>query len=118
MLFDKGSVKAVVAGGHGGMGGENDLPRNATHGFVEAQPLVLHPVADGFEHYECAMAFIEVKNARRHAHGPEGPKTPNSKNQLLANSNVRVAAVELRGQSAILRRVALHIRVQQKQNAP
>ncbi len=49
VLFDQSAVKAVVAGGHGRVGGEDGVAGHFAQGAVEAQAVVLHPLANGLE---------------------------------------------------------------------
>ena len=54
MLFDQVGVEAVVAGGDGGVGGEDGVPGDFAEGFVEGQAVVGHALANDFERSERA----------------------------------------------------------------
>ena len=117
MLLHQLGVKAVVAGGHGGMSGENRFAGNAADGMIEADALALHAVTDRFQHSEPAVAFVQVQNAGRDAHGPEGAEAADAQQQFLADADARIAAVEPRGKFAVFGMIALDVGVEQKQIA-
>src|ERR1700736_441354 len=71
-------------------------------------------MANGFEHSEPAMSFVEVQNAGSNAQGAEGSEPANAEQQLLANANASIASVEPRGEFAILRSVAFDIRIKKE----
>ena len=68
MFFDQSAVKPVVSGGHGSVRGEGHFARYPGHGLMEADALFLHAAADGLEHREPAVPFIEVQHARSDPH--------------------------------------------------
>ncbi len=64
MLLHQLGVKAVVAGGHRGVSGENRFARNPADRMIEADALALHAVTNRFQHSESAVAFVQVQNTR------------------------------------------------------
>ena len=68
MFLDQFKVEAVVPRRDRGVGGKNDLPRNAGHRLVKTQALVFHTTANCFQHGKRAVAFIHVKYAGRDSH--------------------------------------------------
>ena len=71
MLFDEIGIKAVVARGDRGVRGEDDFARNLVCSSHEIHALFLHATANRFENSEAAVAFVQVQNAGRDAHGSE-----------------------------------------------
>ena len=84
---------------------------------IEVQALFFHAVANGLEDREAAVALVQVQNAGRDAHGLERAKAADAEQQFLANAGAGVAAVEARGEFAILGRIAFHVGVEQQQIA-
>ena len=117
MLLHQLGVKPVVAGGHGGVGGENRLAGNAADSMIKVDSLTLHAVANRFQHGEPAVAFIQVQNAGGDAHGFEGAETADAQQQFLANPDARVAAIEARGEFTVFGMVAFDVGVEEKQVA-
>ena len=117
VLLDQVRREAVVAGGHGRVGGEDDLAGNLHRGGFEVDALFLHTVADGLEDGEAAVAFVEVEHAGRDAHRLDGAETADTEQQLLTDAGARVASVEARSEFAVLGRVALNVGVEQEEIA-
>jgi hypothetical protein len=46
VLFDQIGVEAIVAGGHGSVGGENHFAGNARHGLIEADAFFFHALRE------------------------------------------------------------------------
>ena len=103
VLFDQIGAEAIMAGGHRRMRGEDDFARNLLRGSVEVQAFFFHAVADGLEDREAAVAFVQMQNAGRDAHGLERAKAADAEQQLLADAGARIAAVKARGGFADLR---------------
>ena len=61
--------------------------------------------------------FVQVQHARGDAHGPQRAEAADAQQQLLADADAAVAAVEARRQLAVLRRVALDVGIEQQQVA-
>ena len=117
MFFDEPGIEAIVTGRYRGVGGEDDFPRNAGDGGVEANTLVIHPHVNGFQHCECAVAFIEVEDAGINAQRFQSAQSAYAEQQLLADSNAKVPTVQAGGKLAIFRSIALDIGVEQQQIA-
>ena len=64
------------------------------------------------------MTLVQVEDARHDVQSMQCLQAPDAEQELLADPHTYVAAVEPRRQSAILRRVALDIGVEQQQGAP
>ena len=89
--------------------------RHAAERLPGVDAFGLHPLAHQLERGERAVAFVEVHDARRDAQRRERPHAADAEQQLLADADAIVAAVEPRGQLAILGLVALDVRVEQQQ---
>ena len=61
------------------------------------------------------MPFVQVQDARRDAQRRERADAADAEQQLLADADALVAAVEPRGQLAVLRLIAFDVRVEQQQ---
>src|SRR6266446_578108 len=106
MFFDQIRTEAIVPGGYRGVSGEHHFARDAGHGDVETDAFLLHAGADGLEHGEAAVAFVQVKNARVDAHGFEGAEASDSQKELLADAGARISAIEAGSKFAVLRSIA------------
>ena len=74
-----------------------------------------HSHAHQLERRKGAVAFVQVRHARRDAQRFEGPHAADAEQQLLPDAHALVAAVQARGQLAIFRLVALDVRIEQQQ---
>ena len=82
-----------MAGGNGSVGGENRFAGNAADGMIEADALALHAVTNRFQHGEAAVAFVQVQNAGRDAHGSEGAEASDAQQQFLADPDARISSI-------------------------
>ena len=98
VLLDQVAVEAVVAGGHGRVGGEDGVLRHLAQGGVEAHAVVLHVVADGLQRGEGAVALVEMIDAGHDAQRLQRAHAADAGDQLLADAGAVVAAVEPGGQ--------------------
>jgi hypothetical protein len=101
VLFDQIGVEAIVAGGHGSVGGENHFPGNARHGLIEADALFFHALANRFEHRKSAVSFVQVKNAGRDAQRFQSAQAADAQKQFLMHAHAAVASVQTRGHVAV-----------------
>ena len=60
----KSGVEAIVPGRHRRVRGEDHFARHARRGLLEAEPFFLHAAANGFQHRERAVPFVQVQHAR------------------------------------------------------
>src|SRR5579863_3982818 len=86
VFLDELRTEAVVAGGDGGVGGENDFARNVAGGGVKVEAFLFHAGTDGFKDGETAVTFVEVKDAGRNAHRLERAESSDAEEKFLANS--------------------------------
>src|ERR1700733_3073101 len=115
VFLDKDGIEAVVARGNRWVRGEYDFARNLARRRHEVHTFFLHTATNGFENGEAAVTLVEVQNAGRDAHGPEGAKSADAEQQFLANARATIAAIEARGELAIFGRVAFDVGVEQEQ---
>ena len=99
------------------MGCENHFPRHARRRDVKPDALFLHAHTDRFQHRKSAVPFVQVKNARRDAHGFKGAEASYAKHQLLPDSSPRISAVETRSQLPVVGSIAFYIRIKKEQVA-
>src|ERR1700722_13270457 len=100
-------MKTVVARRYRRMRREHHLAGNSGNGLIEADSFVDHTSPNGLQHREPAMALVHVIDARGNAHLAESAHPANAQQQLLANADTAVAAVQTRRQLAIFRRVSV-----------
>ncbi len=117
VFFDQVGIEAVVAGRDGRVGGEDDFAWNLAGSGVEVEPFFFHARADGLKDGEAAVAFVEMQDAGRDAHGLERAESANAEKQFLANAGAGVAAVEARSGVEVLRGVAGNVGVEQEEIA-
>ena len=91
----------------------------ATRGtaWSKLEPFVLHAAANGFQHGEAAVAFVQVKHAGRDPHRLQRAEAAHAQQQFLADAHAAVAAVQARSQFAVFGRVAVHVGIEQQQIA-
>ncbi len=118
VLLDQVAVEAIVSGGDGRVRGEDRPLGDVAQGRVKAHPVVLHPVADGFQNGEGTVAFVEVIDAGQDSQGLQRPDAAHAGHQFLADAGAVVAAVEPRRQLPILGVVARHVAIEQAQPHP
>jgi hypothetical protein len=102
----------VVAGGHGGVGGEYGVGRHRLQGGVEGQP-ALHLAADALQHQEGGVTLVDVKGRGLDPQGLQGAHAADAQDDLLLDAGVLVAAIELVGDVAVLRPVGGQVGIQQ-----
>ena len=85
------------------MGGKHDLPGNPRHGPVKSRfPLPACGCECASRYGKPAVAFVQVKYARRDAHGFERTEAAYAEQQLLPDASARITAIEARGQLAVV----------------
>ncbi len=114
VLLNQIGMEPVVTRRHRGVGGEDHFPGNLMGGGVEVQAFFLHAIANRLQHGEPAVAFVEVENAGRNAHGLEGAKTADPEQQLLTNAGASVTAIQARRQVQIFGCIARDFGVEQQ----
>ena len=109
--------EAIVARGHRRVRGEDDLRRDAAERLVGVDAFGGHALPHELERGEGAVAFVQMHDARRDAERCERADAADAEQQLLADADALVAAVEPRRQLAIFRLVALDVGIEQQQRA-
>jgi hypothetical protein len=117
MFFDEVGVEAIVTGGNGRVGGEDDFAGDTRNGIVEIDAFFLHAGADGFEDGESAVAFVKVKDAGGDADGLKSAEATDAEQQFLADAGAGVAAVEAGGEEAVIGRIVVDIGIEKKEVA-
>ena len=85
----RSGLEAIMAGGDGRVGGEDDFAGNLAGGGVEVEAFFVHARADGFKDGEAAVAFVEMQDAGRDAHGLERAEAADAEQQFLTNAGAR-----------------------------
>ena len=115
VLLDEVGREAIVACRHRRVRGEHHLRGHAPRGFFEADAFGVHAAANELERRERAVPFVEMDDAGRDAERGQRLDPADAEQQLLADADAIVAAVEPGGQLAVLGTVALDVRVEQQQ---
>src|SRR5579864_7992429 len=102
-----------MPGRYGRVRGKHYFARNSSHRLVEIQAFFLHATADGLEDGKAAVAFIQVENPRSDAHRLQRTKAADAQQQLLADPDAPVSAVQSGRELPVLWSVAWHIRIEQ-----
>ena len=86
MLFDKIGAETVVTCGHRRVRGENHFARDSGTACMEADAFFLHAHANRLQHSESAVAFVQMQNAGRDAHGLQSAQAAHAQQQFLADA--------------------------------
>ena len=114
MLLDEVKRKRVVAGRHRRVRREDRGLPDLLERVVERRPL-LDQVADPLQHDEAGVAFVQMKDPRRHAERLQRPDAADAEDDLLLDARLAIAAVQARRQLAVPGRVLFEIGVEQIQ---
>ena len=118
-LFDQLKGKGVITGRHWCVGSEKGIRTHRFGRLVKGEPLALHQFANALQSQEGAMPFVHVPDRRGIAEGTHRAHTTNPQHNFLADAHLAVATIKACAQLAILRCVACHIGIHQKdRNAP
>jgi hypothetical protein len=109
--------KNIVPCGHRSVGGKDRGGGDGLHGGVKIQPLA-NQLADPLQHQKGRMAFIDMPNAGRQPHRPQGAHSADTEDDLLLKARLQIAAIEAMGNIAVLLRVFRDVRIQQIQADP
>ena len=102
MLFNQVAREAVVPRGHWRVGGEHHLARDAWDRVLEHEAFFVHARANGLEDGEDTVAFVEMQDSRCDSHCPKRTEPADAEQQLLADANASVTAIEPRRELAVL----------------
>ncbi len=115
VLFDERRAEPIVSGWHRRVRREDDLRGDAPQCLPRVDAFDDHALADEFERGEGAVALVQVEDARRDTKRRQRADAADAKQQLLTDADAIVAAVQARGELAILGLVAFDVRVEQQQ---
>ena len=118
VLVDELPRKAVDAGGHRRVGGEDVAGPHRFDGLRVAQPVVHDRLPDAFEAEEAGVALVGVEHLRLDAERLQRADAADAEQDLLAQAVLDVAAVETVGHLTQVVRVLLHVRVEEIQRHP
>ena len=102
VLFDQIAGEAVVPRGHRRVGRENHLARHAWERVLEHEAFFLHARANGLEDGEDAVALVEVQDPGGDTHRPERTEPADAEQQLLADADASITAIQPRRELAVL----------------
>ncbi len=118
VFLDELAREAVVAGGDRRVGGEDGHPGDLPGRLAEGEPFGFHQVAAHLQPGEGAVAFVEVEDRGVDPHRLDRPDAADPEEQLLADPDPGVAAIEPRGQRPVGLGVRVDLRVEQEQRDP
>ena len=78
----------------------------------------LDQLSESLQGEEGRMAFVGMPDYRSQSQGTECPHTADSEQDLLAEAEFLVSAVQSRGKGAVARRIVWHVGVEQVQGDP
>ena len=117
VLFHQSRVEPVVAGGHRRVGGEHHFASHAARRRSKLRPSSSMRQRMASSTANAAVAFVHVQHPGGDPHGPQRAIAADAQQQFLPDAHAPVAAVEPRSQLAVLRRVAVHVGVEQQKVA-
>ena len=118
VLLDERRREAIVAGRHRRVRREHHLRRDSAQRFGGADAFGLHALARQLERGKRAVPFVEVDDAGRDAERRQRLDPADAEQQLLADADAIVAAVEPRRQAAIFGLIAVDVGIEQQQRVP
>jgi hypothetical protein len=107
--------KVVVAGAHRGVRGEDHLGRGDPASDVERHVAASLDLGDQLEGGEGRVALVQVQDARAVSAPPQGSHPTDAEHQLLLDPCLQCAAVEPRGDAAVVGGVLRHVGVEEVQ---
>ena len=118
VFVDEPDGELVVAGGDGGVGGENVIYPH--HVFRLRKGLALpDEFADAFHSQESRVTFVHVPDGWGDTQQCQCLSAAHAQQDLLGDADLQVAAVEFLGQQPVHRVVLIKVGIQQvKMNAP
>ena len=108
-------AETIVPGRHGRVRREHDLRGDAAQRFPGVDALGDHSLPHELERGERAVSLVEVQHAGRDAQRGKRAHAADAEQQLLADADALVAAVEPRRQLAIFGLVAVDVRIEQQE---
>ena len=115
MLLDEMRREAIVPGRHRRVRREDDLRRNSAQRFAGADAFGRHALRRQLERGERAVSFVEMDDAGRDAERRQRLDAADAEQQLLADADAIVAAVQARCQVAVFGLVAVDVGIEQQQ---
>ena len=115
VFLDEGDWEGFVAGGDGGVGGEDIGARGDLAGGVDVETLVFGEEFETGDAEEGGVAFVHVADFWFHAHGDEGAEAADGEEEFLAEPHEVVTAVETGGEVAVVRRVFAEVSVHEEE---
>ena len=115
VLVDQRRREAIVARRHRRVRREHDLRRDSAQRFGGADAFGRHALARQLERGKRAVSLVEMDDTRRDAERRQRLDPAHAKQQLLADADAIVAAVQPRCQAAILGLIAVDVGIEQQE---
>ena len=113
VLPHQAGVEDLVAGRHRRMRRENRVPRDATAGLGEGDPVAPHALPDPLQRQERGVPLVHVPDRGLEAQGAQRDHSTHAQHQLLAQAHLAAAHVEEGGDGAIGGVVLAHVGVEE-----
>ena len=113
VLLHEVEAEALVARGHGRVGREDVRGPDGLEGLGEGELALRDELARALEAEEGGVPLVHVGHGGIDAEGAEGPDAAHAEEDLLLDAHLLVAAVEGRGDEAVLGAVLLDVRVEE-----
>ena len=101
-----------MAGRHRGVRGKDEAGRGENTGFGEAEMLRFHEGADAFKGEKSGMAFVHMIDGGAEAESLQSADAADAEKDFLADAHIQIAAVELRGDGAMVGAIGGDIRIE------
>ena len=101
VLRDQGGFEAVEAGGHRSMGGEEIPGTGGRQRGFEGLPCLFHEGASALQNGERRMPFVEVADLGLDSQRAQQAPSADAEQQFLLEAQLRAAAIEFAGDSAM-----------------
>ena len=118
VLLDQTGGKAIVTGGDRRVRGEDGHPRHLPHHLAEGKRGRFHHGPDHLDRGERAMPLVEMEHRGIDVQRVQGADAAHPQEQLLADPDAGVAAVEPARQGPVRLAVLGNVRVQQQERRP
>ena len=112
ILGQQAFVEGIVSCGHGGMRGEQATGADELQGLVEIQMLHLYVLAQTLKAGKCGMAFVVMVDSGVETQQAQGPHAADTEQDLLLQTVLPVASVELMRHLTVFRQIGFEVGVE------
>ena len=114
VMLDAVERKRIVTGGDGRVGCEDGGAPHGRQRLIEAHALG-DVLVDALQDHECGVPFVQMPDSRRDSQRAQRPNAADAEDDFLLQARFAIAAIQARGEIAILRGVFLEPGVEQVQ---